>query len=98
LDKEDKINVFRIVQEFINNSLKHAKATAIRITSELKDKNLCINMQDNGSGFNVDLATSKSNLSVGLFSIEERVKAISATISMSSDASSGTLFLITKAI
>jgi signal transduction histidine kinase len=98
LDKEDKINVFRIVQEFINNSLKHAKATAIRITSELKDKNLCINLQDNGSGFNVDLATSKSNLSVGLFSIEERVKAISATISMSSDASSGTQFLITKAI
>lgn len=93
-DKNTKINIFRVIQEFINNSVKHANASAVRITSEVVGKTLQLILQDNGSGFNVELARQKSNPSVGLFSMEERIHLLDGHIQMVSELQSGTTFTI----
>ena len=71
---EDKsVNIYRIVQEVIHNSLKHARATEIRI--ELKDRNDKINLtiSDNGMGFDYKKALAE-NTGIGLTSISNRAQ------------------------
>jgi len=71
---EDKsVNIYRIVQEVIHNSLKHARATEIKI--ELRDKNNKINLtvSDNGTGFDYKKALAE-NTGIGLNSIGNRTQ------------------------
>lgn len=93
-DKDLKINIFRIIQEFINNSLKHAGASAVRVTSEIGGKYFHILLQDNGVGFDLEQVRNRNNPSVGLYSIEERVKIFKGRIVMQSSQHEGTRFSI----
>lgn len=52
LSDELKINVYRIIQELITNSIRHGKATEINLTIEHQDNVLRINLIDNGIGCN----------------------------------------------
>ncbi len=98
---DDEINVpakniviiFRIIQEAFNNIIKHAVATAIVV--ELKDTatNATIKINDNGKGFDVDLAT-KTNMGLGLKTMIERSKFINGTTFISSSIGSGTTITI----
>ncbi|MDW3646382.1 MAG: tetratricopeptide repeat protein [Bacteroidia bacterium] len=69
------IHVFRTVQEALSNIIKHAEATAAKVSAELKDNEVLIQIRDNGKGFDheLEIVTSKS---LGLRTMFERISAI----------------------
>jgi signal transduction histidine kinase len=51
INEEKSINIYRIVQEIIHNSVKHAAATAIRIELKKQGNKIHLSVMDNGIGF-----------------------------------------------
>ena len=80
ITKEQEINIFRIVQELINNSIKHSKATKIRISLTEFDNVLSLYYFDNGIGFNIHEVT----LGSGIKNIKERVEIFDGTLEIES--------------
>lgn len=80
------INLFRIVQEAINNAIKHARATEISLSLTETEKKLIIKIKDNGIGF--DLNTIE--LGNGLGNMQKRAVEISGKISIQSKINAGT--------
>jgi signal transduction histidine kinase/ligand-binding sensor domain-containing protein len=74
------ITVYRIVQELINNTLKHAKATEIRIHISQFDDEMNLMYEDNGIGM---IGSRFSGL--GLYSIESRVRSLSGRMAWESN-------------
>lgn len=89
LDEKAEINLFRTIQETLNNIVKHSAATAAKITIEKADKKLIINIQDNGKGFDHELAivTSKS---LGLRTMFERIAALGGKLKIEKGQPKGT--------
>ncbi len=90
LNNNVKINFYRIIQEFVNNTLKHADATAIRITAQQTDQTIELIVQDNGKGFDKADMQRKANRSFGLINMEERVKMLKGTFAIESEPGKGT--------
>jgi signal transduction histidine kinase len=76
LNREAKINFYRIIQECINNAMKHANATSIRITSNQSPGKLELVVQDNGKGFDKSILEHKAQRSFGILNMEERIKML----------------------
>lgn len=89
LNKEAKINCYRIIQECINNTMKHAEATAIRVSSSLKPGKVELVVQDNGIGFDKTLLLRKSARSFGMINMEERVKMLRGKFELETAANKG---------
>lgn len=70
LETTDKIAVYRIVQEGVNNILKHARATQVVIHLIFKESRVFLKIDDNGRGFNLERARK----GVGLKSIQHRIE------------------------
>jgi signal transduction histidine kinase len=90
LNKETRINLYRIIQECISNTLKHAEATAIRITSRSVQNKIELVVQDNGKGFDKGILERKSQRSFGLLNLEERVKMLHGKLELDTAVSRGT--------
>lgn len=69
-----QLNLYRIVQELINNSIKHGNATAIHINFKEQDTYIIASYTDNGKGLPQEVSTLKKGL--GLFTIENRIRSI----------------------
>jgi signal transduction histidine kinase len=74
LNSDQTMTIYRILQEFLSNSLRHGKATEVRIFLNFLDDHLRIHMKDNGIGCNV------VNSGIGLKSIKERVAIFGGTM------------------
>ena len=76
---EEEMNIYRIVQEGVNNIIKHSEATEASVTIAFKDNLLSIIISDNGKGFLINrkqlLPPSQSG-EFGLITMEERVKLL----------------------
>jgi two-component system, NarL family, sensor kinase len=86
LSTSTELQIYRIIQESLTNIIKYADAHAAKISiEELKDK-ICIEIKDNGKGFNVK-ETLNSNQAFGLHNIIERSRVIGgkATIKSSGE-------------
>jgi signal transduction histidine kinase len=81
--------VVMIVQEAVNNAIKHAGAPAIKITSSLQNKVWQISIADNGNGFNEKEAAAKTD-SYGLTNMKERAAAANISLHINSSAQNGT--------
>ena len=86
ISKVRKINIFRIVQEFITNTLKHSGASELIIQSFIEDHKYCFELMDNGSGFDVN----KKSTGSGLKNIKTRLKVIDSKFELSSSPKFGT--------
>ncbi len=89
--------VFRIVQEALNNVLKHAQAKRVSILLELVNKKLNIIIADNGVGFNtedVKIIEPESTGGFGLFSMKERVALLEGEVAIVSQIGVGTKITI----
>lgn len=87
------LTVFRIVQESVNNIKKHANASSVSINLEFLDKDLRLNISDNGKGFNVEKLKEKhDDISggFGLYSMRERVDLLGGEMEISSESGKGT--------
>jgi signal transduction histidine kinase len=90
LNKEARINCYRIIQECLSNALKHAEATAIRITSELMGDRIQLIVQDNGKGFDKSILEKKAHRSFGMINMEERVKMLRGKFDLETGMQKGT--------
>ena len=68
--------IYRVVAELINNTIKHAKATAIYITITIKENNMEISYADDGIGFL--FSSDKTSKGMGLQNIESRLNMVHA--------------------
>lgn len=92
---EEKINVFRIIQEAFNNILKHAHATEVILSSKMNGNNLVISVSDNGAGFVNSNKTEKDNRPhIGLKGMKERALMLRGVLTINSVPGSGTTLLI----
>jgi len=90
IDSSAALQIYRIIQELINNSIKHANAQEILVQLSLSDDILEIIVEDDGHGYN-ELNIKKG---MGLENIKSRVKYLKGDISVSSDSDKGTSTLI----
>ncbi|WP_439129156.1 sensor histidine kinase [Polaribacter sp.] len=81
ITKEQEIHLFRITQELINNSIKHANATLIKISLTEFDEFLSLFYFDNGIGFNTQKVTTGS----GLANIKNRVEICNGILKINSE-------------
>ncbi|SEE00490.1 Tetratricopeptide repeat-containing protein [Polaribacter dokdonensis DSW-5] len=80
------MNVFRVIQEAINNALKYAEASTIDVQLTKKENYFVITILDNGIGFNLKSVT----LGNGLSNMEKRMGEIDGTIIINSELEKGT--------
>ncbi|MGV3684450.1 MAG: sensor histidine kinase [Daejeonella sp.] len=87
LSAEKDLILFRLVQETINNIIKHSQASVITITLEHTGDNLLLTLSDNGLGFIMEEASKKG---MGLTNLSKRVKAIQGELDIVSVPGNGT--------
>jgi len=86
LNADIKINIYRIIQESLQNCIKHAKATVVDIILEYTGKQLNIIIADNGTGFN----TKKGKKGIGLKNMNSRLEKLNGTYDIRSQIGQGT--------
>lgn len=82
----DKYNLYRIIQEFVNNSIKHSAGDTIKCQVNKINTNIVIEVMDNGQGFDLN---KKSN-SLGLRNIEQRAHIANIQYKLESKIGQGT--------
>jgi signal transduction histidine kinase len=88
LDSKSEIIMFRILQEFLSNTIKHSRATKLQISLNYTKENLQIIAKDNGVGFDIALLSSEKG--IGLDNIKNRAKLINAVVDLKSEKEKGT--------
>ncbi len=90
--KEAEINLFRLVQEGLNNIVKHAAATAATIQIKKTDTKIEILVADNGKGFDADLHSTNpaAQKGFGLSGMAERARILLGEFFIESEAGKGT--------
>jgi signal transduction histidine kinase len=92
---EIDINLYRIAQEALNNTLKHAKATKVDVLLEFGKSDVVLVIEDNGIGFNPE-ARSKpkdSGQGLGLIGMRERAALLGGTLQIESARHKGTTII-----
>lgn len=92
-----KLTIFRIIQESCNNALKHAEAENIKVTIKKEKSLLCIEISDDGKGFDLKKLENmkrEDNSGFGLSMMKERVYLLSGTINIKSEIGKGTSVLV----
>ncbi|MBO0949933.1 histidine kinase [Fibrella sp. HMF5405] len=90
LPTDTEIMLYRIVQELINNTLKHANASQIDITCKYRDDRIYLTYADNGQGFNYE----RVRQGLGIGNIESRVAMLQGVIQWQTEHEKGTSVMI----
>jgi len=85
INAKDEIIIFRILQEFMSNSIKHSKAKNLDVTLTYLPEKLSIEIMDDGVGFNLNQVKKGS----GLINMESRAELINADFSLKSSENQG---------
>ena len=96
VDNKLEINAFRILQELINNAIKHSQATTLIIQMIQETNRLCFIVSDNGKGFDTELI--KTTKGIGLSNIKSRVESTKGLLDVYSKPGEGSEFTIEFAI
>ncbi len=81
-----KVNVYRIVQESLQNIIKHAEAKNIELNFSTIDEQLEVQLKDDGKGFNI----KKSKKGIGMKNMKSRIQKLNGTIDFVSEKGKGT--------
>ncbi|MDO6597331.1 histidine kinase [Oceanihabitans sp. 2_MG-2023] len=90
VNKKHEIIMFRILQEFLSNSVKYSEAKNLKVLLDYENNNLMIQASDDGKGFNVETAEKGS----GLLNMKSRAALIKATFNLSSEINKGVTLTI----
>jgi signal transduction histidine kinase len=93
MDHDAQINIFRICQEALNNTAKHARATEVTMRVDKQGNQWQLIIGDNGRGFSTN--TAGNALSMGLLNMQERAHLIGATLTVGNNFAGGTLIILT---
>ncbi len=88
---ESEISIYRIIQESLNNILKHAEATKVTVLTKKDGHFVTIKISDNGKGFEIQ---EDKKGGFGLLGMQERVKMIGGIITLDSEPNRGTIITI----
>jgi len=91
LDNSNEIIIFRMVQEFFSNVIKHAKADSLEVLLQYNPEKLYIKLEDNGVGFCTKTTLSNS----GMETMKSRAALIKATYKLTSEPGAGTTLELT---
>ncbi|MCF4102582.1 histidine kinase [Gillisia sp. M10.2A] len=86
IPQEDEIILFRILQEFFSNVIKHSKAGNLKVEFNITEDRLHISAADDGLGFNPEEVEKSS----GMFNMSSRAKLINADFNLNSSIGKGT--------
>ena len=86
MPKKIEEHVFRIVQELISNTLRHAQASCLDVYLYQTETGLQLKVVDNGRGFQLD---DVDELSYGLRNIKERVEDMAGSIQLFNSTQAG---------
>ena len=75
-----ELTLYRIMQELVNNAIKHASCTKIQIDLEMNDKFISLRVTDNGIGFDPEIIKENNLAGLGLLGIESRLAIVSGTV------------------
>ncbi|MBN8837406.1 MAG: hypothetical protein J0I09_09115 [Sphingobacteriia bacterium] len=92
MDSNEKLIIFRIIQETLNNVLKHSGASQVTIRICFETEKMQINIIDNGYGFDTELMKQKG---LGLQNIIRRTKLIGGEATIESAIEKGTTIYLT---
>ncbi|MEO5564978.1 MAG: sensor histidine kinase [Chitinophagaceae bacterium] len=89
IDKSTEIIIYRIIQELLNNTMKHAGATEAFVQLIKEDSRLSVVVEDNGKGF--DASLPENNKGAGWTNIRSRVEYLRGRLDLHSEQGKGTL-------
>jgi len=97
LDEKVETTIFAIVQETVNNAIKHAKADNIVVGLRETSNAIVTTISDDGQGFDVDevMNNYEQRGSLGMVNIRERTELIGGELSIESSPGKGTKFILT---
>lgn len=85
-----KFNVYRVVQEIINNTIKHAQARKVTLQLIGNEEGLDVMVEDDGKGFDLNFSTA----GLGLQNIHSRIQFLKGTVEVDSSLQRGTIYNI----
>lgn len=90
---EEKINIYRIIQESLNNVLKHSQSDSVSVTVQQFQQKIAIEISDDGIGFDVENppAADSEEKHFGLNSMEQRAKILGGKFKVTSEKNVGTV-------
>ncbi|WP_205091509.1 sensor histidine kinase [Thalassobacillus pellis] len=91
LDSKYEVALFRLVQEAVQNAVKHAEAEEVQVKVELKPSAAILVIKDNGKGFDT---TVKKDKSFGLVGMRERIDMLEGELTIDSKIGKGTVLII----
>ncbi|MBS1599590.1 MAG: sensor histidine kinase [Bacteroidetes bacterium] len=96
LNEQNEIILFRILQEAVNNIIRHSCAREIIILLSCIENNVKMYIQDNGKGFDIDfLSNRKNHPAGGINNMQKRARLINADLDIKSDPGKGTRITVT---
>lgn len=93
MGQSQKINFYRIAQEAINNSIKHAHAEIISVQLNESGGIVRLSMEDNGKGFS-EASPPAANRQNGLINMRDRTEIMGGELTIESDPQRGTLVIV----
>ncbi len=96
LTREAQTNLYRLVQETLQNVLKHADARRFSVEMTRTDATLQVRMQDNGRGFDVAsrMRQAMEDKHLGLLGMQERARLLGSELQIGSEPGKGTLIAL----
>jgi signal transduction histidine kinase len=96
LDFDTEINLYRLIQEGLNNIKKHADASRVIIRLVASSPNIILRIEDDGKGFDVEgrLPRASKEKRMGLASMEERGSLLNGNLRIQSRLMEGTKILV----
>ncbi|MBP2078900.1 sensor histidine kinase [Oceanobacillus polygoni] len=91
LNSKYEVAFFRLMQESIQNAIKHSEASQIQVKLEIRRNSLTMVIKDNGKGFDV---SKKKDKSFGLIGMRERVEMLEGELHIQSSLGKGTAIII----
>lgn len=92
LDEQTETVIYRAIQESVNNTVKHAKATKLNIQIIKDEEGISVTIEDNGKGFDQSKLGSKKG--IGLSNLYARVELLKGTVDVDSAEGKGTLIAL----
>jgi two-component system NarL family sensor kinase len=87
LENQKEVMLYRMIQEMVSNTLKHAQASEIKLMMKVFDHQLIIDYKDDGIGFDAKQWENESNF--GLTGLQSRAKFIGASLALESAPNEG---------
>jgi signal transduction histidine kinase len=90
LPAEVESELYRILQEALNNIAKHARAQSVEVSFETQAEQVVLTVQDDGVGFEMPQGTGADGRGLGLLGMQERATRLGAELAIDSEQGNGT--------